>query len=147
MKIDEEIVLNVERIVGECGAQFFEAKFFLSGKIGVFRVFADTKTGITLDECANISKKVSDYLDSVDFGKGEYNLEVSSPGIARLLVTAKDFERVIGKNVGIRFRGGNEKLQKKIGVIKSADDKKVVFESGEEIDFSSILNGKIIFDL
>jgi len=146
MKIDEEIISGVERIVGECGAQFYEAKFFLSGKTGFFRIFADTKNGITLDECAKISKKTSDYLDSVDFGKGAYTLEVSSPGIARLLASVKDFERVIGKNAGVRFRGEGEKLRKKTGVIKSVDDKKVVFEDGEEIDFSSILNGKLIFD-
>jgi ribosome maturation factor RimP len=106
------------------------------------RVFADTKTGITLDECAKISRKLSDYLDGIDFGKGAYTLEVSSPGITRLLTTQKDFERVIGKEISVRFRNEVENLRKKGGVLKAVGEK-LVFEGGEEIEFASILNGKL----
>jgi ribosome maturation factor RimP len=144
MKIDEKIILGIETIVKECGADFYEARFFLSGKTGIFRIFADTKNGITLDECARISKKISDYLDSIDFGKGAYTLEVSSPGITRLLVSGKDFERVIEKEVSVRFRVG-ENLRKISGVLKSVDEKRIVFENGEEIEISSVLNGKLMF--
>jgi ribosome maturation factor RimP len=142
MVLDEKIVGEIEKIVESCGADFYEAKYFLSGGLGVLRIFADTKTGITLDECAKISRKLSDYLDGIDFGKGAYTLEVSSPGITRLLTTQKDFERVIGKEISVRFRNEAENLRKKGGVLKTVGEK-LVFESGEEIEFSSILNGKL----
>ncbi|MDR0304244.1 MAG: hypothetical protein LBH98_05695 [Chitinispirillales bacterium] len=147
MKVNEEIISKVENAVNDCGAEFYEAKFFMSGETGIFRVFVDTKNGITLDECAEISKKVSDYLDSVDFGKGSYALEVSSPGITRLLVTVKDFERAVGKEISVRFKNVDGNSRKKSGILKSVDKNTIVFESGEDIDFTSVLNGKLIFNL
>jgi ribosome maturation factor RimP len=147
MKVDENVISKIEKAVSECGAEFYEAKFFLSGNTEIFRIFADTKDGITLDECANISRKVSDYLDSIDFGKGTYTLEVSSPGIMRLLTSVKDFERVIGKEISVRYRNENDNLRKKTGVLGSVSGEKIVFENGEEIRFSSVLNGKLMFDL
>jgi len=142
MKIDEKIVGEIEKIVESCGAELYETKYFFAGKTAIFRIFADTKEGITLDECAKISKKLSNYLDEVDFGKGEYTLEVSSPGITRVLTTRKDFERVIGKEISVRFRNESENLRKKGGVLKSVGEN-LVFEGGEEVEFASILNGKL----
>jgi ribosome maturation factor RimP len=147
MKLDENIVCEIEKVVEKCGAELYEAKYFLSSGAGILRVFADTETGITLDECANISRKLSDYLDSVDFGKSAYTLEVSSPGIGRTLVGVKDFERVKGKEVGVRFRNEDGNLRKKSGVLKSVNEEKIVFENGEEIAFSTITNGKLTIDL
>jgi ribosome maturation factor RimP len=147
MKLDEKVISGVEAAVNECGAELYDVKFFWAGKAGVFRVFADTKDGITLDECAKVSRKVSEYLDSVDFGKGAYNLEVSSPGVTRILTTVKDFERVVGKEVGVRFRNESDNSRKKTGVLKSVDEEKIVFESGEEIDFVSVINGKLVLNI
>lgn len=143
MKLDEKILEEIEKITKNCGAELFEAKFFVSGGSTILRVFADTKGGITLDECAGLSRNLSDYLDEIDFSKGAYTLEVSSPGITRTLTTIKDFERVLGKEVSVRFRNADDNARKKSGILKSAGEK-LVFENGDEIEFASVLNGKLI---
>lgn len=142
-KIDEKIIEEIEKIVEGCGAELYEAKYFFAGKTAIFRIFADTKAGITLDECAKISKKISNYLDEIDFGKGEYTLELSSPGITRVLTSPKDFSRVIGKEISVRFKNEAEKSRKTSGILKSVGEK-LVFEDGGELEFSSILNGKLV---
>ena len=143
MKLDEKIICEIEKIVVKFGAELYDAKYFLSGKTQMLRIFADTKTGITLDECADISRYVSQYLDLIDFSKGAYTLEVSSPGITRTLADVKDFERVIGKNISVRYRNEDSRLRKKTGVLKAVSEEKLAFENGEEIEFSSILSGKL----
>ncbi|MCL1945763.1 MAG: ribosome maturation factor RimP [Chitinivibrionia bacterium] len=147
MKLDEKIICEIEKIVESLNAELYEVKFFLCGKTTTLRIFADTKTGITLDECANISRNVSDYLDLIDFSKGAYTLEVSSPGVTRTLVSVKDFERVIGKEISVRYKNEDNNLRKKSGVLKTANEKKLAFENGEEIEFSSILSGKLVINL
>jgi ribosome maturation factor RimP len=52
--------------------------------------------GVTLDDCADVSRQLSDVLDSNDAVPGRYNLEVSSPGIERPLATLEDFRRFTG---------------------------------------------------
>ena len=143
MKIDENVLDEIEKIVEGLGAELYEAKYFTSGGLNILRIFADTKEGITLDECAAVSRKLSDYFDEIDFGKGEYTLEVSSPGITRVLETQRDFERVIGKEISVRFKNEADNKRKKSGILKSVGEK-LVFENGEELEFSTILNGKLV---
>ena len=147
MKLDEKLIEEIEKIVVSCNAELFDVKYFFSGKTAILRIFADTKDRITLDECSAISRKLSDYLDEIDFSNGAYTLEVSSPGITRVLESVKDFERVIGKDVSVRYKDEDKKSRKKVGTLKSACSEKLVFEDGEEIKFGAILNGKLTINI
>lgn len=66
---------------------------------GILRFLIDTPSGVTLDDCVRIHKKVADILDMEDPIPHRYTLEVSSPGMDRPLKTVRDFERVTGKLV------------------------------------------------
>ena len=63
----------------------------------IVRIFVDRPDGITVDECAALSRDIADMLDTRDPIDGTYLLEVSSPGLTRPLKTNRDFERVAGK--------------------------------------------------
>ncbi len=63
----------------------------------IVRIFVDRPDGITVDECAALSRDIADMLDTRDPIDGTYLLEVSSPGLTRPLKTDRDFERVVGK--------------------------------------------------
>ncbi len=65
------------------------------------RVFVDKAGGIDLDDCQNISERLSTKLDAADIIGGAYILEVSSPGIDRVLKKDKDFVREAGKIVDV----------------------------------------------
>lgn len=73
----------------------------------VLRLFIDQPNGVTIDDCSKVSRLVGDLLDAEGVSErieGHYNLEVSSPGLDRPLVKAKDFQRFVGKRVNIQTR-------------------------------------------
>lgn len=67
------------------------------------RVYIDTPRGVTVDDCADVSRQLSAVLDVEDPFPGSYTLEVSSPGLDRPLITAADFRRFQGAMVKVRL--------------------------------------------
>ncbi|MCH2556312.1 MAG: ribosome maturation factor RimP [Alcanivorax sp.] len=72
---------------------------YLQGRGAVLRLFIDHEDGITVDDCARVSNEVSGLLDVEDPIPGEYNLEVSSPGLDRPLFELSQFDRYQGEDV------------------------------------------------
>lgn len=147
MKLDNSVEEGIVQVVESKGFECYEVKYFRSGDKTILRVFADSDTGITMDECADISRALSEYLDEVDFGKSEYTLEVSSPGLDRPLTTERDYRRFIGKTVQVRFRNEKGNARKFTGAVKSVNTDGVVIENEKEeqqFQYDQILNGKVI---
>ncbi len=71
---------------------------------GLLRVYIDNEQGISADDCQKVSYQVSGVLDVADPIPGHYTLEVSSPGLDRLLFKAEDYERFAGREVRVRLR-------------------------------------------
>ena len=65
----------------------------------VLRLFVDKEGGVTLDDCARVSRQVSAQLDADDPIPERFTLEVSSPGLDRPLVSDRDFARFAGRQV------------------------------------------------
>lgn len=80
------------------------------------RLYVDRPNGITIGECAEVSREVGDVFDTYDPIAGAYVLEVSSPGLTRQLKTDRDFERVIGKDLQLDVTGRGECVGKLNGV-------------------------------
>jgi ribosome maturation factor RimP len=68
----------------------------------VLRILVDRPGGITIGECADLSREIAPHLDVADLIQGSYTLEVSSPGIQRPLKRARDFERFRGEKLVVR---------------------------------------------
>jgi ribosome maturation factor RimP len=85
------------------------------------RVFVDRRGGVTVNECARLSRALSRALDEEQVITVPYVLEVSSPGVHRPLRTDRDFARVEGRKVRIRTEEGEEV----VGVAGSVLDAKV----------------------
>lgn len=119
-----------------------------TGPYSILRIYVDRPGGITLDECARLSSKLSDFLDVEDLIPHRYTLEVSSPGLDRPLTSEKDFSRKIGEKVKIFLKEPMGKKNELEGQIKDLkEDKLFLDEEGEEkiVPFDKILKGKIIF--
>ena len=71
-------------------------------RLKVDRPGSEPGQGVTLDECARISRALEEYLDALDTLPSNYVLEVSSPGVERPLVRAHDFERFAGREVAVK---------------------------------------------
>ena len=70
---------------------------------GYLRVFIDKQGGVDLEDCQAVSEKLSKILDEKDPISDNYLLEVSSPGLDRVLKKEKDFIRYQGRDVDIHF--------------------------------------------
>lgn len=75
-----------------------------TGASGLLRLYIDNEAGIKLEDCEAVSRQVSAILDVEDPIPGDYNLEVSSPGLNRRLVKAEHFERFAGERVKVKLQ-------------------------------------------
>ena len=87
------------------------------------RVFVDKTGGIDLDDCQSLSERLGEKLDAADIINGAYILEVSSPGIDRILKKDKDFIREAGKIVDVTLYAplNGEKIF--VGELEGRDEK------------------------
>ena len=98
----------------------------------VLRIRADRPGGITLGECAGLSREIAPHLDVADLIQGTYSLEVSSPGIQRPLKRARDFDRFRGERVVVRTSTAIEGRKTFRGTNKGIDSEgRVVVEDAE----------------
>jgi ribosome maturation factor RimP len=103
MALDTSALRDViEPSVSALGYDLVAVELTGDGSNTVLRVYIDLPGGITIDDCETVSRQVSAVLDVEDPIRGEYTLEVSSPGLDRPLVRREDFEKYAGEDVKIR---------------------------------------------
>ncbi|MBE1553425.1 ribosome maturation factor RimP [Sporosarcina limicola] len=102
-KITEEIEQLATSIVNDLGLELVDLEFVKEGKDWFLRVYIDNPDGnIDIDQCAQVSEKLSEELDRTDPITQNYFLEVSSPGAERPLKKEEDFQKAIGQFVFIK---------------------------------------------
>lgn len=125
------------------GVDLIELGYYRSGRRQVVRIFVDKVGGVTVDECAEVSRRISADLDVADVLEGRYTLEVSSPGIDRPLKTADDFRRKVGRDVSVRYVAGDEKPVTVEGTIGDVSDDFVTI--GEtKLALKEVIEGKLV---
>ena len=90
-------------ILERSGFDLWDVAYMKEGRDMYLRVFIDKPGGITIDDCVDVSRALSDILDADDFIGDAYTLEVSSPGLGRKLVRDREYRRSIGRDVDIKF--------------------------------------------
>jgi len=100
--VREQLIELLEPLVRHLGYELWELEF--TGRNGVLRIYIDSPDGIDVDDCETVSRAVSDHLDEADPIPGEYTLEVSSPGLDRVLRRPEHFQRFIGEQVSVEMK-------------------------------------------
>ena len=121
----------VEPAVTALGYELVGVEYF-QGKTGVLRIYIDSDEGIGVDDCKAVSHQVSGILEVEDPIRGQYSLEVSSPGLDRPLFQASDFERFAGQQATLRLLAPVDGQRKFKGVLGGLRDGQVVLEMDEE---------------
>lgn len=98
----DEIRALLQPVVEAMGYELWGLEY-LQGRGAVLRLYIDREDGITVDDCSLVSHQVSGVLDVEDPIPGEYNLEISSPGLDRPLFTLEQFARYVGDEVQLRL--------------------------------------------
>ncbi len=117
------------------GLEIFDIEFRREGRGGwVLRLYLDKDGGPNLGELTRVSRQLSDLLDVHEVTERSYTLEVSSPGINRLLKRPEHFSRYVGKKVRIRTREMIEGRKSYLGLLKhSTDDGIVILQDSVEV--------------
>lgn len=140
--ISKEIEEKLEKSIQSLGCELYDISFLKEDKIDILRVSImakDSKT--TLDKCQEVSEMISPLLDVYDPMSNNYTLEVSSPGIERILKTLRHFELSIGERVRVKINieaKANKTQEKETfeAIIKSVDSKGVSFKIIDSQDFA-----------
>jgi ribosome maturation factor RimP len=99
---------------------------------GLLRVYIDSEDGISADDCQKVSYQVSGVLDVEDPIPGHYTLEISSPGLDRLLFKPEDFERFAGQLVKLRTAYPVEGQRRFKGRLQGMQDSNVVIVQDDQ---------------
>jgi ribosome maturation factor RimP len=86
------------------GLELWACDLRQDGNQALLRVYIDRENGVTLEDCTSVSREISAILDVEDPIKNRYQLEISSPGLERTLMTLSHFERYVGHNVKVKLR-------------------------------------------
>jgi ribosome maturation factor RimP len=92
----------VEPLVASIGMELVDVEYRREGRAMVLRLSVDREGGVSLDDCAQVSRELSAILDVEDFIEGYYTLEVSSPGLNRPLKKTADYDRYRGRLVRVK---------------------------------------------
>lgn len=109
-RIAEQVSELIEPVVADLGYELVEVQFRREQHGQVLRVIIFHVAGIRVDDCSLVSREVSRILDVEDRIDQAYHLEVSSPGLDRPLVTARDFARYLGRPVLVSIAETSEEV-------------------------------------
>ena len=116
----------VEPVVTALGFQLWGIEYNAQGKHSLVRIYIDSPSGINVDHCAQVSRQVGSVFDVEDPIVGEYNLEVSSPGMDRPLFNLSQYPAYIGETIKVRLRTAFEGRRKFSGQLTGIEGDDVV---------------------
>ena len=114
---------------------------------GLLRVYIDSEAGISADDCQKVSYQVSGVLDVEDPIPGHFTLEISSPGLDRMLFRKQDFERFAGQLIKLRTAYPIEGQRKFKGRLLGLQGENVVFEQDDmeiSLPFDQIEQARLV---
>jgi len=134
-------------VLEQMGMELFEVQFRREGHGWVVRLYIDREEGVTLDDCAAVSREIGTWLEVEDLIEHAYHLEVSSPGLERPLRKMKDFARFTGRKAKIKLREPLNEQKVFIGTIDQVDEKTVVLVVDEKpvsLLFDNIAKARLV---
>ena len=141
--IADRVFLLAESLLPEMGMNVVDVEFLFESGRWVLRTFIDKEGGVTLDDCARVSRELGDLIEAEDIINYRYVLEVSSPGLDRPLKKERDFICSIGKMVAIKMSMPIDKKRNFTGRLTNVsegvvgllmDDNNTVYLPLKEID-------------
>lgn len=135
-----------EPLLADMGMELVEIQFRREGHGWVLRLFIDKEEGLTIDDCAAVSREISAYLEVEDLINHAYHLEVSSPGLERPLRKREDFSRFAERLARIKLREPINGQRVLIGTLLGLEGEAVLVEMDKEtvrIDLENIAKARL----
>ncbi|CDE90660.1 ribosome maturation factor RimP [Clostridium sp. CAG:389] len=131
--IEEKVTNLVEPIIEKIGYELYDVEYAKEGKNYFLRIFIDSEKGIYLNDCEKVNDAITDILDTENYIKDQYFLEISSPGIERVLRKDKHLEKNIGTDINVKLFKKDENGKKEyLGKLKEYNQNEIVIEQEEK---------------
>ncbi len=118
------------------GVRIYDVEYVKEGSDYYLRSYIDKAGGVSIDDCEAVSRALNEVLDKEDYIEDSYIMEVSSPGLGRVLKKDRHLEYSLGEEVEVKLfkpLNGSKDFE---GVLKAYDKETVTVEiSGEDTAF------------
>ena len=128
-KLEERVEKSLKDTIESLGYELYDVEYVKEGKNYFLRIYIDKPEGIDLNDCEKVNDAISDRLDEANYIKEPYFLEVSSPGVERVLRKDKHLEQNRGEEIEIKLFKKDENGKKEYqGILKNFDEDKIILE-------------------
>lgn len=147
--IVSKITELAEAVLADVGFELVDVEYLVDRGRWVLRIYMDRPGGVTVDDCALVSREIGILVDVKDLIPQEYVLEVSSPGLNRPLKKEKDFEWAVGKKVRIRMKeavGGRRNFTGYLARFRDATIYLAIDNNEVELPFKRVEKANLIYE-
>lgn len=145
-KIEEKVEELLKDKIENIGYSLYDVEYAKEGQNYYLRIFIDSPKGIDLNDCEKVSNEINELLDQADYIKEQYFLEVSSPGVERILRKDSHLAQNIGKQIEAKLYKKDENGNKNyIGELKAFDNDTITIDEFK-FDRKNIAQLKTVFD-
>ena len=132
--IENKVENLIKEPIEKLGYELYDVEYAKEAKNFFLRIYIDSPKGISLNDCEAVSNEINDLLDKENIISEQYFLEVSSPGIEKVLRKESHLKNNIGELVEVKLFKKDDRANKIYeGTLKSFDEKQVIIETEEEI--------------
>ena len=128
MKIEDKVWELIKETVSNLQLDIYDVEYVKEGNGWFLRIYIDKENGVDINDCENVSRAIDPLLDEAEVITGQYTLEVSSPGVERVLRRSEHFSKYIGSEIEISLYKTVDNKKSFTGVLKLADDEKIVID-------------------
>ncbi|WP_223788061.1 ribosome maturation factor RimP [Marinicella meishanensis] len=123
---EQQLTELIQPVIEDLGFVFWGLEYLPQKNNAILRVYIDHEQGVGVDDCATCSHEISGLLEVEDPIKSAYVLEVSSPGIDRVLFTRDQYAQYIGEKVQVKLAQPVAGARNIKGIIQSVSADEIV---------------------
>lgn len=142
----EKLIALCEPLLERLGFELVDLEYAPGRSHGVVRVFIDRPQGIGIDDCEHVSHELSALMDVEDPVPTAYTLEVSSPGLDRVLRTPAHFQRFVGERIWVELRVARNGRRRYTGQLEAVSPQGIelsVDGAMVEVDFADVARARL----
>lgn len=132
--IEERVEQLVKAPIENLGYSLYDVQYSKEGKDYFLRIFIDnSENSISLEDCEKVNNEIEPLLDTADYIKEQYFLEVSSTGVERIIRKPQHFEENINQLITVNLFKPVNNSKEFVGIFKKFDDETIYIQINEQI--------------
>ncbi|NCQ18116.1 MAG: hypothetical protein COZ80_04955 [Ignavibacteria bacterium CG_4_8_14_3_um_filter_37_9] len=148
MQLVEKKIVNITKaIIDQNGLLLIDFIFRGFHNSTVIEVYVDGEKGVSVEDCAKVSREINELIEAENLIESAYRLEVSSPGVDKPLVFLKQFTKHINRNFDLQLAEESGTNKKVVGKLLAVEGENLIFLIHQKevvVPFNKIKKAKVI---